>query len=178
MSYDELATRCCNCGRAGRDTAEQPLPDDWIEAYDGAVDDGPTGLLCPDCQTAEAIVEYMGRRAEADAIIAQTMRDIRVDDVLGRPAGGRASDAMMGIPPPDEHDDEGHSPVSLEGDPRTRPQRASQRRPSGTCFQAKAELVGPGSRRACPPRGAYGPLGSAAATAPCRCRPQHLRETQ
>jgi len=107
MSHDEQATRCAgrNCTRAARDTAEQPLPDDWIRTYDGADDDGPTGLLCPDCATDEAIVEYMARMAEADELVAQTMRDEAVDEALGRPAGGRASDAMMGIPPPAEPDD-------------------------------------------------------------------------
>lgn len=104
MSHDEQATRCDgrNCGRVARDTAEEPLPNDWIRTYDGAVDDGPTGLLCPDCQTDEAIVEYMTRMAEANEIIAQTMRDEAVDDALGPHPGGRPTDAMMGIPPPDE----------------------------------------------------------------------------
>jgi len=109
MSHDEQATGCDRCDRVARDSAEQPVPDDWIRTYDGAVDDGPTGLLCPDCQTPEEIVEYMARMAEAEEIIAQTMRDIAVDDALGPPPGGRRTDAMLGIPPPipppDEHDE-------------------------------------------------------------------------
>ena len=40
--------------------------------------------------------------AEANEIIAQTMRDEAVDDALGPHPGGRPTDAMMGIPPPDE----------------------------------------------------------------------------
>ena len=53
-------------------------------------------LLCPDCQTPDAIVEYMARMAEADELIAMTMRDQAVDDELGRPAAGRPTDTMMG----------------------------------------------------------------------------------
>ncbi len=104
MSHDEQATNCDRCGRAGRDSPEHPVPDDWIRTYDGAVDDGPTGLLCPDHQTPETIVEHMTRNEEADALIAQTMRDIRVDEELGRPAGGRASDGMLGTSPPGDGD--------------------------------------------------------------------------
>jgi len=106
MSHDELATHCSgrNCGARARDSAEHPVPDDWIRVYDGAVDDGPTGLQCPNCQTDESIVEYMTRNEETDAIIAQTTRDIAVDDALGPPPGGRRSDAMLGIPPPDDGD--------------------------------------------------------------------------
>lgn len=42
LSHDELATHCYGCNRRGRDTAEQPLPDDWIKVYHAAHDDGPT----------------------------------------------------------------------------------------------------------------------------------------
>ena len=98
IEHNELATHCAgrNCTRAGRDTAEQPLPDDWIRTYDAMPDDGPTGLLCPDCQTPEAIMEHMARMAEADEIIEQTMRDNAIDEEHGPPPGGRATDAMMG----------------------------------------------------------------------------------
>jgi len=102
MSHDELATHCYDCGRRGRDTAEQPLPDDWIRVYHAMHDDGPTGLACPACQTDEMIVEYMARMEEADALIAQAIRDEAIDETHGRPAGGRDPDIMMGIPPPDD----------------------------------------------------------------------------
>ncbi len=107
MSHDEQATRCDgrNRGRVARDTAEEPLPNDWIRTYDGAVDDGPTGLLCPDCHTDEAIIEHMARTAEADTIIMLAMRDQAIDDAHGPPPGGRRTDAMMGIPPPGDRDD-------------------------------------------------------------------------
>lgn len=99
MSHDELATHCYDCGRRGRDTAEQPLPDDWIRVYHAMHDDGPTGLACPACQTDEMIVEYMARMEETDALIAQAMRDEAIDETLGRPVRGRATDAMMGLSP-------------------------------------------------------------------------------
>jgi len=89
MSHDEQATHCDGCGRAGRDSPEHPLRDDWIRTYDGAVDDGPTGLLCPDCQTDEAIIEHMARTAEADTIIMLAMRDQAIDEAHGPPLGGR-----------------------------------------------------------------------------------------
>lgn len=89
MSHDEQATGCDRCDRVARDSPEKPVPDDWIRTYDGADDDGPTGLLCSDHQTPEKIAEHMRRMEEADAI-AQAMRDPAVDDALGRrPADAR-----------------------------------------------------------------------------------------
>ncbi len=104
MSHHEQAARCVgrNCTRAAPNTDDGLPPDNWIQTYDDAPDDGPTGWLCPDCQTDETIVEHMARNEQEAEIIEQTWRDIRVDEELGRPAGGRASDAMMGIPPPDD----------------------------------------------------------------------------
>lgn len=97
--HNELATHCSgrNCGARARDSAEHPVPDDWILTYNGAVDDGPDGLLCPDCQDDESIIEHMTRNAEADAIIAQATRDQALDDEHGPLPGGRRSDAILAV---------------------------------------------------------------------------------
>jgi len=100
MSHDEQARHCDRCDRAARANGEDPLRDDWIRTYNGAVDDGPTGLLCPDCADDESIVEDRTRNAEADAIIVQGLVELELDKAYGRPPGGRRSDAMFGILPP------------------------------------------------------------------------------
>jgi len=65
----------------------------------------PDRIMCFSHASPTELDAWLDQLNDTDEIVAQTMRDIRADDVLGRPAGERASDAMMGIPPPDEHDD-------------------------------------------------------------------------